>query len=289
MLNTVELKNIDAVKNIISDASNKILSTDLTIVPTYVLNENELPVLSDSTENFTKYEWYVIKYQINDGWHIDGQVVVDIAALNNYRSSSINEIDNYAISLGFDINSAEIKNIISAAGISSLTTKTAMDNSVVRAKGAVDALFNELKNSSKTLIQTTINSQNFKDNYVGEANSIRDLANTGIDSASTISIVNSVRDKAITDITNLKALTNITFNASLTTIPGDGDYKYLALGNIASDVIITKVNFIYGTIIEVSDQKYSGNSYLPALTVASRLQELNIYNHHLLEWLLNLH
>jgi hypothetical protein len=231
MLNTVELKNIDAVKNIISDASNKILSTDLTIVPTYVLNENELPVLSDSTENFTKYEWYVIKYQINDGWHIDGQVVVDIAALNNYRSSSINEIDNYAISLGFDINSAEIKNIISAAGISSLTTKTAMDNSVVRAKGAVDALFNELKNSSKTLIQTTINSQNFKDNYVGEANSIRDLANTGIDSASTISIVNSVRDKAITDITNLKALTNITFNASLTTIPGDGDYKYLALVN----------------------------------------------------------
>ncbi len=268
----VEISLTDQVKQIITSGSSVILTYNLNEVLGYIVDNTVLPTPTNANENFTKYEWYVLKFEQNSGWHLDGQIVVDTTALNNYRNAAISQINDYALSFGFDISSVEITGIVNASGINGLNTKSSIDAAVISAKGAVDSLFAGIKLSAKNEIQTTINNQLFKNNYVAQANAIRDTANGNIDNALTLTAISSIKTKAITDITSLKALSLKTFTATITTIPGDGDYKYLTINDVASDVIITRVDYIYGLVFERNEEKYTGNIYLSPLLVNKRLQ-----------------
>ena len=137
-----------------------------------------------------------------------------------------------------------------------------------------------IKSSAKNEIQTAINNQALKNNYVTQANSIRDTANSNIDNALTISSINSLKSKAITDINNLKALSLLSFNATITTVPNDWNYKYLVINDIASDVVITKVKFGYEYLdwfkIKIRfEDKYLAlnNNYIARLLVNNRLED----------------
>lgn len=270
-LGTIDIKTLDDIKNIIIANNKHILTYDLASVITYVNDQTALPIPTDKDENFTKYEFYVLKFE-PDGWHIDCQAVIDITVLNSYRNSAISQINSYASVYEFDVNSAEITGIVNASGISNLNTKSSIDAAVVSAKNAIDSLFAGTKTAAKNLIQTAINSQLLKNNYLIQANSIRDNANTSIDNGLTISSINSLRDQAINTINNLKALSLKTFTATITNKAGDGDYKYLAVNDIASDIVITKVYFVYGNLFETLELKYTGDVYNPSLLVNARLQ-----------------
>ena len=279
-LGTIEIKALDDIKNIIKTNTKNVLTYDLTSVLTYVNDQTLLPVPTDKDENFTKYEFYVLKFEPANGWHIDCQAVTDNVALDNYRNSTIAQINNYATSFEFDSTSLEITGIVSASGIGSLTTKSTIDSAVNSAKSAIDSLFVGIKSSAKNEIQTAINNQALKNNYVTQANSIRDTANSNIDNALTISSINSLKSKAITDINNLKALSLLTFNATITTVPNDWNYKYLVINDIASDVVITKVKFGYEYLdwfkIKIRfEDKYLAlnNNYIARLLVNNRLED----------------
>jgi hypothetical protein len=262
----VEIKLTDEVKQIISNGSSRILTYDLTEVLNYIVDTTVLPTPTNAIEDFTKYEWYVLKFEQNNGWHLDGQIVVDTDALNNYRNTAIGTINNYASSFGFDSNLGEITGIVNAAGINGLNTKSAIDAAVVSAKSAIDSLFSSFKLSTKTEIQTAITNNAFKNNYLTQANSIRDTASVNIDNASTISAINSVKNIAITDINNLKALSSNTFDVAV--VAGEWGSKNITINNIASDVVITKVSYVYPGIFDTYEvQKYVGSTYLPSINV----------------------
>ena len=267
-LGTISLNMTDDVKNAIKSGSTKILTFDLSKVLTHVSNSSLLPVPTNNDENFTKYEFYVLKFESANGFHIDCQEVVDITALENYRSAAISTINDYAYNLGFDTNSGEITGIVNVAGINGLNTKSTIDAAVVTAKGSIDLLFAGIKKTAKDAIQTIINNQAFKNGYDIKVNIIRDTANSNIDNSLTIVAITSIKNQAITDINNLKALSLITFNATITTVAGDGNWKYFAINNIASDVIITKVEYY---LLDQSIYTYNGSTYISSFVATDRI------------------
>jgi|GEM_PF-3445949 len=268
-LGTISLNVTDDVKDAIKAGSTSVLTFDLSKVLTYVSNSDLLPLPTASAENFTKYEFYVLKFVSANGFHIDCQEVVDTTALVNYRSLAITQINDYAESFGFDTSLVEITNIVNASGINNLNKKSLIDKAVVSAKGLIDDLFAAFKLSAKTEIQTTINSQAFKNGYDIKATEIRDTAYNNIDNALTIADITSIKNTAINDITNLKALSLITFDGTITTVAGDGNWKYFAINNIASDVIITKVE--YYNLLDQSIYTYNGSTYLSSFVAANRI------------------
>ncbi len=268
-LGTISLNITDDVKNAIKSGTSKILTSDLSNVLTYVSNSDLLPLPTASAENFTKYEFYVLKFVSANGFHIDCQEVVDTTALANYRSLAIAQINNYAESFGFDTSLVEITNIVNASGINNLSKKSLIDEAVVSAKGLIDDLFADFKLSAKTEIQTTINNQAFKNGYDIKAIAIMNTANSNIDKSLTVADITSIKNTAITDITKLKALSLITFDGTITTVAGDGNWKYFAINNIASDVIITKVE--YYNLLDQSIYTYNGSTYISSFVASDRI------------------
>lgn len=259
-IGTAKLVLNDNIKTITKNKAKRVLTSDVIEVLGYIADPTALPVPSDSKENFTKYEWYTLKYE-NDGWHIDGEKVFDIA---KYRENAIEEIKSYASNLGFDANLPEITNIINASGINNLTTKTKIDEAVTEAKTLIDSLLNSIKEQAKKDVAAF--NAGFNDAYKSNANKIVADGNTNITNATNVSGVNEAKGNAIKKLEDLKALMSKTFNVSLI-----NDKNNILISNIASDVAITKVTYDYFAWSSVN--VYNGPSNQMDLIITSPLDE----------------
>lgn len=262
-LGTAQLVLTDPIKTITKNNTKKVLTSNIDEVLANISDLKVLPFPTDSEENFTKYEWYTLKYE-NDGWHIDGQKVSDIAKLDEYIENAIKEIKNYASNIEYNDDLLEITNIINASGINALNTKTAIDKAVTDAKALIDGLLTSLKEQAKKEVEAA--NVGFNDSYKAAANEIVSKGDLNITNATTVSGVNGAKNNAINELNNLRALMNQTFNVSLT----NGKNNVL-ISNIASDVIITKVIYTYS--VWSDNEVYTGSSNQTSLTINYSLDE----------------
>lgn len=236
-LGTTKLKITDEIKDITLKNQVKVLSNDVNNVTNYINDLASLPLPSDSEEKFKKYEFYVIKHEL-DGWHIDAQSVVDENAKNVYRDNSINSIKKYATTLGFVADNQAIIDVIDESNINILNTKSEIDVAVNNAKNSIDELLKTTKDSAKANVIAA--NVDFSELYQTNANNIVNKAITNIDNSLTVHSIVELENKAISDLYNLKLLMSQTFVVSLT-----NDNNNVLINAIASDVKLTKVEYEY--------------------------------------------
>lgn len=267
-LSTVELNVTDELKNIIKANETVTISLDKETILANVISK--MPIAKE----FYYYDYYVIKFEKNDGFHIDCELVFDNVAFENYKQSIVNEIKNYSDSLKLnDENQAKANVILNDAitNINNATTKEEIESSKQIAIQELNNLFSSIKDSNIKEIEAAINNAGFTGSYVDKANNILENAKNEINNAKSELEIISIKDKYLNEINSLISLANKTFVADINT-KNIFRLKRLSITDIASDVIINKISYVYP--LGFVDTKYVNNEYHSSILLDEEIEDV---------------
>lgn len=267
-LTTVDLNVTDELKNIIKENKTVIISLDKETILSNITSA--MPVAKE----FYYYDYYVIKFEKNDGFHIDCELVFDSVAFEEYKKSAIEEIKNYSDSLKLNGENQNKANVIlnnAITNINNATTKEEIDSSKQSALQELNNLLSSIKETNIKEIETAINNAGFTGSYVDKANNILENAKNEINNANSEVEINSLKDKYLNEINNLISLSKKTFEADINT-KNIFRLKRLSITDIASDVIINKISYVYP--LGIVDNKYINNEYHSSILLDEEIEDI---------------
>ncbi|MDD3453601.1 MAG: hypothetical protein PHN42_04975 [Bacilli bacterium] len=273
-LGVIDLNLNDEIKNNIEFNLNKIISNDINLIPSFTASS--LPVL-DQNDEFLKYEWYEMKYDNKTGYSIYARKIVDFEALNTALNNAKLEITNYEKAMQLSGTYKTQSTTIINNGITALNNSTknsVINNIVIDVKQQLNDVLKNIKLSSINSIETQIANYNFSGSYIKKANDIKLAATKEINNATTQVTIEQITNKYLNQLINLNNLFIKIFNVDITSHKFY-KLKKLMINNIASDLIVTNVTYVYFLPFNKTkkDTKYTSDRYASSILVDELLFE----------------
>lgn len=267
-LSTVSLNVTEELKNVIKTNKTVTISLDQDTILSYV--SGTMPTASD----FHYYDYYVIKFEKNDGFHIDCELIFDSVAFEEYKKSAIEEIKDYSDSLNLSGDNKDKANEIidnAVNNINNATTKEGIDSIKEQAKKELNDILSSIKDSAIKEVEAAINNASFTGSYIDKANSILENAKNQINAATNETDINNLKDKYLNEVNALIELSKKTFVADINT-KNIFKLKKLSITDIANDVIINKISYVYP--FGIVDIKYTNSEYHSSILLDEEINDL---------------